>query len=74
MTVQKFFYSSHTLEHIDTPSGQFLIDEIFQKLKVGGVVRLTMPDIDLAYEAYKKNDKTFFIWLKNGVSFFLTLD
>ena len=42
----------------------FLIDEIFQKLKVGGVVRLTMPDIDLAYEAYKKNDKTFFMLKK----------
>jgi predicted SAM-dependent methyltransferase len=64
------FYSSHTLEHIDTPSGQFLIDEIFQKLKVGGVVRLTMPDIDLAYEAYKKNDKTFFIWLKKWSKLF----
>lgn len=64
------FYSSHTLEHIDTSSGQFLLDEIFKKLKVGGVVRLTMPDIDLAYEAYKKNDKSFFIWLKKWSALF----
>ena len=58
------FYCSHVLEHIDTESGQHLLNQIYQKLKPGGVVRLTMPDIDLAYQAYVKNDKSFFLWLK----------
>lgn len=58
------FYCSHVLEHIDTESGQHLLNEMYKKLKSGGVVRLTMPDIDLAYQAYVKNDKSFFIWLR----------
>lgn len=58
------FYCSHVLEHIDTTSGQHLLNQMYQKLKPGGIVRLTMPDVDLAYQAYVKNDKSFFIWLK----------
>jgi predicted SAM-dependent methyltransferase len=58
------FYCSHVLEHIDTASAQLLLNQMYQKLRSGGVVRLTMPDIDLAYQAYIKNDKSYFIWLK----------
>tara|TARA_B100000989_G_scaffold297545_2_gene283615 strand:- start:1208 stop:2083 length:876 start_codon:yes stop_codon:yes gene_type:complete len=58
------FYCSHVLEHIDTKSGQHLLNQMYQKLKSGGVARLTMPDIDLAYKAYIENDKSFFLWLK----------
>lgn len=56
-----FFFSSHTLEHIPQECCQHILDEIFRCLKPGGAVRLTMPDFDLAYEAFAKNDIDFFV-------------
>lgn len=54
------FFSSHTLEHIPKKYSQFILDEIFRCLKPGGVVRLTMPDYDLAFDALCNNNIDFF--------------
>ena len=56
----KIFYSSHTFEHIPQEHCQHIFNEIFRCLKKKGTVRLTMPDFDKAYRAYKDNDKDFF--------------
>lgn len=56
-----FFYSSHTLEHIPQEFCQHILDEIYRCLRPGGAVRLTMPDFDLAYSAFSKNDIEFFV-------------
>lgn len=56
-----FFYSSHTLEHIPQRYCQYIFDEIYRCLKLGGAVRLTMPDFDLAYEAFKMRREDFFV-------------
>ena len=49
-----FFYTAHTIEHIPQEFCEHVFDEIYRCLKPGGAIRLTMPDFDLAYEAYGK--------------------
>lgn len=56
-----YFYSSHTLEHIPLEFCQHILDEIYKCLRLGGAVRLTMPDFDLAYRAFGKNDIEYFV-------------
>jgi len=56
-----FFYSSHTLEHIPQQYCQHIFDEIHRCLKPNGVVRITVPDYDLAYEAFKERRVEFFM-------------
>ena len=52
-------YSSHTLEHIPNDAAENLFREAHRVLKPGGVIRLTMPDIDLFYDALRRNDVDF---------------
>lgn len=54
------FYSSHTFEHIPSEFCQYIFNEIYRCLKVGGAVRIVTPDFDLAYEAFGKGDIDFF--------------
>lgn len=56
-----FFFSSHTLEHIPQECCQHIINEMYRCLKPGGAVRITMPDFDLAYEAFARNCIKFFV-------------
>lgn len=56
-----FFYSAHTLEHIPQEFCKHILDEIYRCLKNGGAIRITMPDFDLAYSAFGKNDIDFFV-------------
>ena len=53
------FYSSHTVEHIPQEYTEGIFKEIVRALKPGGVFRVTMPDFDLAYNAYKNKDLNF---------------
>ncbi len=57
-------YSSHIVEHLTDDAVRVLFDEAYRILKKKGVFRVTMPDIDLHYWAYKQNDRTFFYWQK----------
>ncbi|MHA1313176.1 MAG: class I SAM-dependent methyltransferase [Candidatus Helarchaeota archaeon] len=54
------FFTSHTLEHIPQEFCQFILNEIYRCLKKSGGIRLTMPDFDLAYEAFGKKNESFF--------------
>jgi len=58
-----FFYSSHAIEHIPQEYCQGIFNEMFRSLKPGGVVRFSVPDFDLAYNAFAKNQKKFFDFL-----------
>lgn len=58
----EMMYSSHTVEHITDAAAQNLFNESYRILKRGGVVRITAPDINLHYNAYRRNDKDFFYW------------
>ena len=54
------FYLSHTIEHIPQRYCQHLFNELYRCLKHGGAIRLTNPDFDLGYEAYKNKNLEFF--------------
>lgn len=56
-------YSSHTLEHINDQAAQNMFNESHRVLKKGGIFRLTSPDIDLVYRAYRDDDRNFFFWI-----------
>lgn len=53
------FYSSHTLEHIDSESMAFVLKDIYRCLKKEGILRLVLPDVDLYYRAFLDNDFKF---------------
>jgi len=55
-----FFYSAHTLEHIPHEYCQNILGELYRCLIHGGVLRITLPDYDLAYDAYRKQAIGFF--------------
>jgi ubiquinone/menaquinone biosynthesis C-methylase UbiE len=54
-------YSSHTIEHINETAIINMLKEAFRILKPGGCIRITAPDINLLYRAYKNKDKYFFL-------------
>ena len=55
-------YSSHTIEHIKDEHAQKFFDESHRILRNGGFFRVTCPDIDLHYAAFKNKDLDFFYW------------
>jgi SAM-dependent methyltransferase len=56
-------YSSHTTEHITDEGAQNMFNESHRILREGGVFRVTTPNIDLDFRAYKGNDRHFFYWI-----------
>lgn len=57
-------YTSHTIEHITDEAAQFIFDEVYRISKNKGVFRITTPNIELAYQAFKTKDLHYFkhIW------------
>lgn len=53
-------YSSHCLEYFDAASVEDLLEKWIVKLKVGGVLRLAVPDFESIVTAYKKMECGFF--------------
>jgi SAM-dependent methyltransferase len=47
-------YSSHTLEHFSAKEGRLFISECFRVLKVGGIIRLLVPDLSHIVLEYTK--------------------
>lgn len=56
-------YSSHTIEHITDKAAKNMFNESYRILKKGGVFRVTCPNIDLSFRAYKNNDRKYFHWI-----------
>lgn len=54
------FYSAHTLEHIPQEHCQRILDEVHRCLKPGGAARISLPDFELAHQAYGRADEAFF--------------
>lgn len=51
------YYCSHTLEHARLDVLPFLFSEIYRTMKVGGRIRVVVPDVYLAITKYIKKDK-----------------
>ena len=52
----KIVYSSHAIEHISDKAGMFLMQEIYRILIPGGTFRITCPNIQYYYDAYRNNN------------------
>jgi ubiquinone/menaquinone biosynthesis C-methylase UbiE len=64
----RFFgvYSSHCLEHLKESQVKWWVGEVFRTLKIGGIFRVTLPDITKLFDAYEAKDVSFFNWIKRG--------
>jgi len=51
-----FFYSSHTFEHLLDDKLLHNFKEIYRTLKPGGAFRMTTPDFDTIYTAFRNED------------------
>lgn len=49
-----FIYSSHLMEHLRKDEAEKVLRECFRVLKSGGVLRLTVPDLELIARSYIK--------------------
>lgn len=47
-------YCSHILEHLTKKDGMQLLNECFRVLKKEGLLRLVVPDLDVAFDMYKQ--------------------
>lgn len=56
----KLFYCDHVLEHIANGAVQHLFNDMYRCLENGGGLRVSVPDIELAYEAYARGNLEFF--------------
>ena len=56
-----FVYSSHFLEHLGQASGLRLLRESYRVLRVGGVIRVCVPDLDKAVEFYLRGERERFL-------------
>lgn len=48
-------YISHCLEHISHTQIEFVLSEYYRKLKLGGVLRISVPDFEVILQAYDEN-------------------
>ena len=53
-------FSSHCIEHIETHHLDYLLKELYRCMKPGALMRLSCPDIDMGFEAYKNNNIKWF--------------
>jgi len=61
--VAEIVYSSHTLEHIDDESAEVILKEAYRILKPKGMLRLTLPNVELDFQALKQKDRSFYYWI-----------
>jgi len=61
-------YCSHVIEHIPNDANMVLFREMHRALREGGVFRFVFPDIDVAFAAYARNDRSLFLdnWPRSG--------
>ena len=49
-------YTSHFLEHLNKDDGYKFLENIFRSLKEGGMLRLIVPDLDIAIQRFNNNE------------------
>jgi predicted SAM-dependent methyltransferase len=58
--VASLCYTSHTIEHLQDHHVAHMFAEVYRVLRPGGVFRITCPNIDAYYAAWRANDINFF--------------
>lgn len=56
----ELIYSSHCFEHISDDEALYTLTECRRILKPGGLIRIAVPDMDKAFDAYNRGDRGFF--------------
>lgn len=56
-------YTGHTIEHVTDSAAENLLREAHRVLRPGGWLRVSCPDIALAYRAMRDGDRHFFWWI-----------
>lgn len=51
-----FIFTSHMLEHLYKESSKKFLKEAYRVLKKNGVVRISIPDLEYAFNLYKNGD------------------
>lgn len=59
-----YIYSEHFIEHVTYEQAAYILRECFRVLRVGGVVRISTPDLDILVEKYM-NDWKNQLWLNH---------
>ena len=62
-------YHSHLLEHLDHNSGILFLQNCYECLRVGGVMRFALPDLKIWCDNYVANNKIFFQTYKSQYDF-----
>jgi predicted SAM-dependent methyltransferase len=52
--------SIHALEQVPFPDAVPVLEELRRVLRPGGVLRLSVPDLDRAIDAYRRGDRAYF--------------
>lgn len=68
------FYSEAVFEHIPDPFCEHVFREMYRCLRKGRVVRIVVPNIELAYRACKCKDRSFFDLTSNKYQFHATVE
>lgn len=68
-----YIYTSHFLEHVTELEGDRILDDMYRILKIGGKIRIVVPDLEYAISTYKTNKKDmlkkyFFLNKKSSMS------
>lgn len=61
--VAELVYSSHTIEHVSDEAVRNMLGEAYRILKPNGGIRLTTPDAQLEFQAYRRRDIRFWYWV-----------
>lgn len=51
-----YIYTSHFLEHLDKAVARNLLEESFRVLRLGGIMRISVPDLDYAIRLYSEGN------------------
>ena len=67
-------YTSHFLEHLNKQDGRHFLKECYRALKPGGLLRISIPDLEIAFTSYYKEEKVeemldLFFYNSDGADF-----